>query len=593
MDVNNHNHTEVPIESVDAAPQVVTENFEQYNELAEKAFIHDYYNRPMSRTKYAFVSIGNFFLKLLKWIFDFVLLFLKGIVNIFIGLYKVIIWLGKKIYEVVKNYIMWFVKGTYKTRLSYLFMGVGHFFRKRPLKAILYLAIQVAFIVFMVLPRGGAYWLSKFDNLGDVAKTTQLVDQIDPVTGEVMGQIEVDVFLDNSMLIMLYSVLTIMIIAAFAFLYYTQLKGQHYADLREKDANAKYNEELKAYEAEVALLGENSEELPAKPKRVNPHPTARAEFAELFDSKFHYTTLTIPAITIFVFTILPLVFMILLAFTNYDQLNGPPSSLFTWTGLETFRRLFFDKGDGFAVALGSILQWTFIWALAATFSNYIFGMILAIMINKKGIRLKKMWRTIFVITIAVPQFVTLLLMSKMLQPYGPVNEMFLKWGLIKERINFLGNAHNAKITVILVNMWVGVPYTMLITSGILMNIPADLYESARIDGAGPFTQFMKITLPYMLFVTGPYLITQFIGNINNFNVIFFLTGGGPTSTQYAGLYGETDILVTWLYKLTVGGARQEYAMGSALGIIIFLISAFISLVMYSRTSAATSEGDFA
>ena len=84
---------------------------------------------------------------------------------------------------------------------------------------------------------------------------------------------------------------------------------------------------------------------------------------------------------------------------------------------------------------------------------------------------------------------------------------------------------------------------MLITSGILMNIPSDLYESARIDGAGPIAQFTKITLPYMLFVTGPYLITQFIGNINNFNVIFFLTGGDPSAQLPGVQYGKTDILV--------------------------------------------------
>jgi arabinogalactan oligomer/maltooligosaccharide transport system permease protein len=126
-----------------------------------------------------------------------------------------------------------------------------------------------------------------------------------------------------------------------------------------------------------------------------------------------------------------------------------------------------------------------------------------------------------------------------------------------------------------------------------MNIPSDLYESARIDGAGTFTQFTKITLPYMLFVTGPYLITQFIGNINNFNVIFFLTGGDPSANIPGVQYGKTDILVTWLYDLTVNGAQQQYAIGSALGIFIFLISVFITLALYSKTSAATQEGDFA
>ena len=84
------------------------------------------------------------------------------------------------------------------------------------------------------------------------------------------------------------------------------------------------------------------------------------------------------------------------------------------------------------------------------------------------------------------------------------------------------------MTVIVINIWVGIPFTMLQTTGILKNIPAELYESAKVDGANAFVTFFKITLPYMLFVTTPYLITTFTGNINNFNIIYLLSGGGPT-----------------------------------------------------------------
>ena len=112
----------------------------------------------------------------------------------------------------------------------------------------------------------------------------------------------------------------------------------------------------------------------------------------------------------------------------------------------------------------------------------------------------------------------------------------------KNPIPFLSNGNVAKLTVIIVNLWVGVPYTMLITSGILMNIPQDMYESAKIDGAGPWIQFVKITLPYMLHVTAPYLITQFVGNINNFNVIYLLTGGGPLTLKYYQA-GHTDLCI--------------------------------------------------
>ena len=215
-------------------------------------------------------------------------------------------------------------------------------------------------------------------------------------------------------------------------------------------------------------------------------------------------------------------------------------------------------------------------------------MILAILINRRGIRFKKFFRTVFVMTIAVPQFVSLLFMRNLLADNGLVNVFLTQMGWVDAPIRFLTDGNIARITVILVNMWVGIPYSMLITTGILMNIPADLYEASRIDGAGPVKQFTTITLPYVLFVTAPYLITQFVGNINNFNVIWLLTGGGPmTVDYYQG--GKTDLLVTWLYRITTG--EQNYKLASVIGIITFAVCATFSLIVYSRSGSA-KEGKF-
>jgi arabinogalactan oligomer/maltooligosaccharide transport system permease protein len=286
------------------------------------------------------------------------------------------------------------------------------------------------------------------------------------------------------------------------------------------------------------------------------------------------------------FTIMPLIFMILIAFTNYDQAHQPPGNLFTWVGFVNFQNIFWSNAAQSRTFVG-ILQWTFVWAFFATFSNYLLGMILALMINKKGIKFKRFWRTVFIVTIAVPQFVTLLLMSRLLAEQGAMNVFLGYLGI--GPVPFLTNALYARITVIVVNIWVGIPYTMLITSGVLMNIPVDLYESARIDGAGVVKTFTRITMPYMLFVTTPYLITQFVGNINNFNVIYLLTGGAPLTLDYYQA-GRTDLLVTWLYKLTVN--NQDYNLASAIGIIIFLISATLSLLVYNMSSSARKEERF-
>ena len=123
-----------------------------------------------------------------------------------------------------------------------------------------------------------------------------------------------------------------------------------------------------------------------------------------------------------------------------------------------------------------------------------------------------------------------------------------------------------------------------------MNIPADLYESAKIDGANPFQMFMKITLPYMLFVTGPFLLTQFTGNLNNFNIIYLLSGGGPQSMKLTGGAGHTDLLVTWLYKLTLNDTN--YKMAAVLGIMVFLVTAVISLVVYNILPSVKDEEGF-
>jgi arabinogalactan oligomer/maltooligosaccharide transport system permease protein len=214
----------------------------------------------------------------------------------------------------------------------------------------------------------------------------------------------------------------------------------------------------------------------------------------------------------------------------------------------------------------------------------------AILINKKGIKFKKLWRTILVMTIAIPQFVSLLYVSKLFAADGLINSYLLKWGLISKALPFWTNTNWARVTIIIINCWVGIPYLMLITTGILMNIPADLYESAKIDGANGWQMFKSITLPYMLFVTGPYLLTQFTGNLNNFNVIYLLSGGGPTSMSLTGGAGSTDLLVTWLYKLTLNDTN--YAMAAVIGIMVFIVTAVISLVVYNMLPSVKDEEGF-
>ncbi len=501
--------------------------------------------------KWLLIAIFDFFKAIILYVLDFIWTIIKAFLNIFVGLYKTVIFIGKTIYKGVKSYTKIFIQGNWKTRLSFLFMGAGNVFNKQIAKGVAYFITEIGFILMMVF--FGGYYLSLINTLGT---TGPLPARWDPIT-ETYLPAEPG---HNSMIILLFSVAVLLLIVAFLMLYAKNIKS------------AKENQELIAAGKQPATFKED----------VN----------ELMDKRFHVTILSFPTLAAFAFTILPLIFMILIAFTNFDRSHQPPGSLFTWVGLQNFIDMFSGQSEVYRrlpSTLFKILQWSLVWAVFATFLNYIFGMILALMINKNGIKLKKMWRTIFVITIAVPQFISLLVMAQLLSNGGPLVAWMIDQGWVRSNFSFFATGQLARITVIVVNLWVGVPYTMLITSGILMNIPADLYESATIDGAGAMTKFFKITLPYMLFVTGPYLVTAFIGNINNFNVIYFLTGGGPASLS---LYqaGDTDLLVTWLFKLTVD--QSDYKIASTLGILIFMISSFVSLIMFSKTGAVQKEDQF-
>lgn len=192
------------------------------------------------------------------------------------------------------------------------------------------------------------------------------------------------------------------------------------------------------------------------------------------------------------------------------------------------------------------------------------------------------------LTVAVPHFVTLLIIRQMLQPTGAVNVLLQNMGVISAPLPFFTDTAWARTAVILINIWVGVPYVLLQMTGILQNIPPELYEAARVDGANPVVMFFKITLPYVLFVTTPYLITTFTGNINNFNVIFLTSQGLPRAVESTA--GSTDLLITWLYKLTID--NRYYDVGAVIGIMTFVSLSIVSLLTFRFSGSYKDEEGF-
>ncbi|AJY75914.1 carbohydrate ABC transporter permease [Paenibacillus beijingensis] len=301
------------------------------------------------------------------------------------------------------------------------------------------------------------------------------------------------------------------------------------------------------------------------------------------DKYFPFITLLFPFISILFLTVLPIIFSTLLAFTNYADPILPPGNLINWVGFDNFFNLVQLKS--WSSTFVGVLIWTIVWAVIATFSCYFGGMFVAMLIHQPFVRFKKMWRAILIVPIAIPTLVSLLMMRNLFNnKFGPINEYLKMLGM--NGLPWLTDPFWAKVTVLLVNLWIGIPVSMILISGILVTIPRDLYEAAEIDGARPRQKFRHITLPLVLFSTTPIIIMQFANNINNFNMIYLLTNGGPVNPNYQ-YAGDTDLLVTWLYKLTL--SNQQYNLASVIGIIIFVIIASLSIFYYRRTRSYNEE----
>jgi len=433
-----------------------------------------------------------------------------------------------------------FSKGDGATKATFLIFGLNQLKNKQWVKGIVYLALEVAFILWLIF--SGISALSMMTTLG-THKTGGTV--YDAKQG-----IYVTVHPDNSVVLLLWGVLSIIIVFLFVLLYWQNYRSNRH----------------------LYWLHREGKDIPSN----------KQELKSLLDERLHATLMAVPLLLILLFTVLPTLYMISMAFTNYNQNHA---TAFSWTGLQAFGQVL---AGNYASAFFPILGWTIIWAILATVTTFLGGVLLAMLIESKGIRFKGFWRTIFVIVFAVPQFVSLLMMAQFLDFQGVLNNDLII-PLFGHAVNFISATATpltARITVIIVNMWIGIPVSMLVSTAIIQNLPQDQIEAARIDGANAFQTFRSITFPQILFVMTPALIQQFIGNINNFNIIFLLTNGNPQDPNYAaaGGAGDTDLLVTWLYKL-VFGQTQAYNMAAVLGILIFIVCATFSLIAYRRTNS--------
>ncbi|CCZ94410.1 aBC-type sugar transport systems permease components [Corallococcus sp. CAG:1435] len=419
-----------------------------------------------------------------------------------------------------------------ETYASMCLMGTGQMLNGQYVKGLLYLLAEVAFVAYFAVRGVG-------DIIGFFTLGTQKADAWLGIEG------------DNSVIMLLWGIFAWFALVVLVALWVSNIKdAQKYADMR-----------------------------PFKTL-----PTFKDDLSSLLNKNFCKFILVLPLVGVGIFNVLPIVFMILIAFTNYGGDIVPPE-LVDWS-LDSFKKL---------VALGElsqsfvkILGWNLLWAFASTFANYFMGLGLALLFNKKCVKGKAIWRAFPVLAYAMPGFITLLAFKFMFSNGGPINNMIVADG--GKIIDFFGinSTWMSRGIGFFVNAWLSVPSIMLLATGILSNINADLYEAAKIDGASSWVQFKKITLPFVIFSTTPVLISQFIGNFNNFGVFFFLRSN-VTSEGYF-LASDTDLLINWLYRMSID--KNYYSIGAAISLVIFIITSVLSLIVYVRSASYKKEDTF-
>ncbi|MCQ2586417.1 MAG: sugar ABC transporter permease [Treponema sp.] len=323
--------------------------------------------------------------------------------------------------------------------------------------------------------------------------------------------------------------------------------------------------------------------------RTGKFPTQKVSLGKIGSNAFPIAGLAPCVVMLIVFVVVPLIFSICVAFTNYSAPEHiPPKNTVDWVGFQNFKELMFG-GTTWSKGFVRVAVWTLVWAVLSTFTCYFGGLLVAVELQESKIKFAGLFRFIFILPYAVPSVITMLVWKNLLNgTFGTVNRTLQALGL-DGRIPWLGNPTLAQVMCIVINLWAGFGYFMMLSMGTMTAIPKDMYEAARIDGASSLQCLRHITMPLVLYQTMPLIIMSFTHNINNFGIIYFLTGGSPTvADSTITNAGGTDILVTWIYKLTI--TLQKYNYASVIAVLIFVVLAPFAIYQF-RSTKAFKEGE--
>ncbi|GAA1246710.1 arabinogalactan oligomer/maltooligosaccharide transport system permease protein [Microbacterium phyllosphaerae] len=252
----------------------------------------------------------------------------------------------------------------------------------------------------------------------------------------------------------------------------------------------------------------------------------------------------------------------------------------TTVGFDNFVRAVTD--ESIRGPLISVTIWTFVFALLSVATTFFLGLLLALVFNNTRMRFRNGYRIILILPYAFPAFLSALVWAGMMnESFGFINQVIFGGA----DIPWLSDPNLAKVSVLLVNLWLGFPYMFLVCMGALQGIPEDVNEAAVMDGANPWQVFRRIKLPLLLVTVAPLLISSFAFNFNNFNLIYMLTKGGPRFDDVSIPVGHTDILISMVYKVAFTGQSRDYGLASAFTILIFIVVATISIISFRKTKA--------
>lgn len=253
-------------------------------------------------------------------------------------------------------------------------------------------------------------------------------------------------------------------------------------------------------------------------------------------------------------------------------------------GLDNFKRLV--ENDRIRGPFIRVFLWTFAHAFLTVFITFWFGLFLALLLNVKFTPGRAVLRTLLLVPYAMPAFISVLVWKGLLnEQLGVINKFLTSLPLIDAGPRWTSNAGWVKAAILLIQLWLGFPYMMLITTGALQSLPGDIYEAARVDGASALQQFRHLTLPLLLVSVGPLLIASFAYNFNNFTIVeLFNKGGPPISPDQPA--GHSDILITYTYELAFGSGRgADYGFASTISLVIFLMVALITFFNFRFTQS--------